>query len=77
MKSPGKKSDELVGLQILQHLLKIPGKPLPNLRSEKGAEDSYNILPLAGKNITAPCSTTIIRKRITELPVPCVLIIPP
>ena len=45
--SPGKKSEELVGLQDLYSTFsKILGKPLPNLREgEKGAEDSYNILP--------------------------------
>ena len=46
-KSPGMKSEELVGLQDLYSTFsKILGKPLPNLREgEKGAEDSYNILP--------------------------------
>ena len=45
--SPGNKSDELVGLQDLySNFSKILGKPLPNLKEgEKGAEDSYNILP--------------------------------
>jgi len=45
--SPGNKSDELVGLQDLYSTFsKILGKPLPNLKEgEKGAEDSYNILP--------------------------------
>ena len=45
--SPGKKSEELIGLQDLYCTFsKILGKPLPNLREgEKGAEDSYNILP--------------------------------
>lgn len=52
--SPGKKSDELVGLQDLYTTFStILGKPLPNLREgEKGAEDSYNILPAwAGKTL--------------------------
>jgi len=45
--SPGNKSGELVGLQDLYSTFsKILGKPLPNLKEgEKGAEDSYNILP--------------------------------
>ena len=45
--SPGMKSEELVGLQDLYSTFsKILGKPLPKLREgEKGAEDSYNILP--------------------------------
>ncbi len=45
--SPGKTSAQLIGLQDLYATFSnILGKPLPNLREgEKGAEDSYNILP--------------------------------
>ena len=53
-KSPGEKSEQLIGLQDLYATFsKILNVNLPNLRKgEKGAEDSFNILPaLKGKTI--------------------------
>ena len=53
-KSPGEKSEQLIGLQDLYATFsKILNVNLPNLRKgEKGAEDSFSILPaLKGKTI--------------------------